>query len=383
MVCTVHSTQLVNHTEHIEGKAHKLQIQRRSPFSFKVKSISKLEKHTEFVSNKFQCNEIDCDSSFYDTGLLKVHTRAVHGILIECSECVLQRKFPVPEFLTCSELVDHYKTIHNKNVDENDLKTLGQVKNWKQGIIQCKLCPKPKLGNIGLWFGNELPEMKIKDHFIKNHNSHLHHWLRQITVGCQLCSFKVPGEKFLLWNIHLPVHELEAPESSHRGKKVPPGVLSYCCSYCGDQVPCNSQSQVHNAKYHLLQAFVCKLCQSGSYLYRTFDDVQIHLKQKHGVLKFKVSHLDHIVFPGDKDNLLDFAWVQCKRCNFNAVGLDRKTIGHQESSHSGGGLEHFMIYCRLCHKEYKPSQCPFDDPEDFRKHMLSHHSNIVKVLHDP
>ena len=71
--------------------------------------------------------------------------------------------------------------------------------------------------------------------------------------------------------------------------------------------------------------------------------VQTHLKLRHGV---PVSDLTNIVYPGSKRNLLNFSWVRCKRCAVSAIGLDKKTIGHQEFSHSGGGLEYFMIYCR-------------------------------------
>ena len=127
-----------------------------------------------------------------------------------------------------------------------------------------------------------------------------------------------------MWNTHFPVHEDETAS-------VKPCSVTSSCAYCGDQVPYNGQT--HIAKYHLLQTFVLKLCQVGKYFYRSLDGVP-------------VSDLTNIVYPGSKRNLLNFSWVRCKRCAVSAIGLDKKTIGHQEFSHSGGGLEYFMIYCR-------------------------------------
>ena len=83
--------------------------------------------------------------------------------------------------------------------------------------------------------------------------------------------------------------------------------------------------------------------------------------------------------PGDKGDLLGFAWVKCKvqGCGFTGIGLQAETLRHQARAHSGGGINFFNIFCRIC-----PSSKVFDDASDFSAHMRQSHSELVELLPD-
>ena len=127
-------------------------------------------------------------------------------------------------------------------------------------------------------------------------------------------------------------------------------------------------------------AFTCKLCPGDKYFYYRLEDVKTHLRVYHFGLN--IDHDSNINFPGNKKNLLGFSWVRCKRCDFSGIGLGKEIILHQNKEHKGGGLEHFMIYCRLCHKDFETckSVTPFDDPVEFETHMKTHHPMTVQAL---
>ena len=89
----------------------------------------------------------------------------------------------------------------------------------------------------------------------------------------------------------------------------------------------------------------------------------------------------NILYPGDKQSLTGFAWVQCKssRCSFRGIGLGGEVRAHLRKHSLGeGSLANFLIFCRLCHKEAGIDN--FDDQKEFVEHVKIHHKCIYDVL---
>ena len=87
----------------------------------------------------------------------------------------------------------------------------------------------------------------------------------------------------------------------------------------------------------------------------------------------------------NKENLLGFAWVRCKRlgCGFTGKGLEADTLRHQVQVHNGGGMKFFNIFCRICTHPGHVTQTSevFDDASDFVSHMKRcHQEEHVKLL---
>ena len=401
--CNVHCNKKDQFDQHRSGKNHKKKTGDKDPQKFSKSkspqqptekdkdnfvpdsdSASVSSQNNEAQNQGYSCHA--CTETFSHPQNLKQHIRGIHGYLIKCKQCVSMNHYPAEEVLTCRELITHFDKDHNEKIKSYDLKFYGQVNNWKQGVIRCKLC-EPKLGGKGLWMTNELDRGKIRAHFNIHHSSFVLKWMDHIFLQCQLCSYEVPTDRVQMWTAHLHTAHISEEDkttsstSSESFKANPGGVVTSPCNYCGENViKSGSAEQQHIANNHAMLAFTCKLCPGDKYFYHRFEDVKTHLRVHHFGLN--IDHDSNINFPGNKKNLLGFSWVRCKRCDFSGIGLGKEIILHQNKEHKGGGLEHFMIYCRLCHKDFETckSVTPFDDPVEFETHMKTHHPMIVQAL---
>jgi len=338
------------------------------------------ESHNK--SGSFYCHS--CDDRFESLKKLLIHIEELHGSLIKCKECISNSYVPA-QVLTCQDLIEHIQDAHHKTVKEYDLKHFGVIKNWRSGFARCILCPS-KVGAPGFWFTNEIIVHKLQEHFQEYHpteSDQPQKFLHKIEIGCQLCSVKLDGTKGSTWKNHLTSHEEDGDQhdkTSHSDNVSNNGVTKKPCAYCGDPLVATGEAeQRHIKKYHAVNTFSCKLCfQSERYHYQNLEDVLNHLKMKH--FGTDVTNLKNVLFPGRKDILTAFAWVKCKLCEFTAIGLGHEIQNHQHLKHSGGGLKHYSIFCRLCDKVYNPKIAPFHDDRDFEDHIEYFHREIFNLL---
>eukprot|EP00088_Acartia_fossae_P049048 TRINITY_DN53765_c0_g1_i1.p2 TRINITY_DN53765_c0_g1~~TRINITY_DN53765_c0_g1_i1.p2 ORF type:complete len:100 (+),score=8.51 TRINITY_DN53765_c0_g1_i1:35-301(+) len=85
-----------------------------------------------------------------------------------------------------------------------------------------------------------------------------------------------------------------------------------------------------------------------------------------------------VIYPGSKEDLTPMAWVKCKSCDYQGVGLGKETLTH--SKIHGEGLVHFVIMCRICHPKYDPKSALFDDRKEFEEHVYIYHKQIFDTL---
>lgn len=385
-ICKVHSLSKVTHDQHLKGKKHQSNSKSAKPKGFmQIKSPIKFGNLGNVAAFPDQKHCPSCDEIFTDVTELNFHVREAHGIFITCKECKVL-KHPAFEALTCEELVDHLTADHYKtNIVESDLKYYGEVPNWKQGYIKCNLCPPIKLGNIGLWFDNEVNTVKMRNHFKAHHSKHTFNAISYLTLGCQLCSTTLTSEKMPTWLSHLASHQtaqVPAEQVSYnpaKGEQVSynsaKGGTTSTCPYCSTPVP-QADEQEHVKSHHLHLTFSCKLCPvADRFLYKDYDDILRHLKLKHN----GNNPNQNIIFPGDMKNLANFAWVKCKTCDFKGLGLGKEVMKHLAEKHRSGGLQDFNIFCRICDKDER-SICNFDDAEEFIDHMQTGHGGMIKYL---
>jgi len=375
-ICKVHSLSKVTHDQHLSGKKHQSLSKGSKPKGFiEIKSPIKFGNLGNVAAFPDQKHCPSCDETFTDLTELNYHVREAHGIFITCKECKVL-KHPAFEALTCEELVDHLKADHYKtNIVESDLKYYGEVPNWKQGYIKCNLCPPLKLGNIGLWFTNEVNTVKIRNHFKAYHSKHTFNAISYLTLGCQLCSTTLTSDKMPTWLSHLASHQSAQAPAEEACFKPGKGATTSTCPYCSTPVP-KADEQEHVKSHHLHLTFSCKLCPVAErFLYKDYDDILRHLKLKHN----GNNPNQNIIFPGDMKNLANFAWVKCKTCDFKGLGLGKEVMRHLAEKHRSGGLQDFNIFCRICDKDEK-SICNFDDAEEFIDHMQTGHGAMIKYL---
>jgi len=369
--CQVHSTSKVNHEMHLAGKKHSSLS--KSKEEVQIEAVFPDEKHCP-----------SCDNTFESMRELEMHVKQVHNFLIICKECKVLKQLPPYAALTCQDLVDHLTNDHHKtNVVATDLKYFGDVKNWKQGYIKCNKCPPLKLGNVGHWFENEVDSAKIKLHFKTFHPKHEFNAISYLTFGCQLCNKTFTSDRMSDWLSHISSHQPFQPDVSQGedqadvGKQNKPcswGTTSICPYCCVKTV--NTDLQSHIKSQHLQLSFSCKLCPVAErYLYTDYDDILRHLKLKHN----GNNPHQNIIFPGDMNNLTNFAWVKCKTCDFKGIGLGKEVRNHLAEKHKGGGLQDFNIFCRICDKDDR-AVCNYDDAEEFADHMRIGHDGIIKYL---
>ena len=334
----------------------------------------------------FQCPA--CKEGFQTVLRLKDHLKNSHDVVIICKECEALGHNPVGQVLLCSELIDHYNQIHNKEMAQGDLPFYGRKRQGEmrpQGYVMCKLCPWPSfqtLGSPGLWITNEPNMTTIKNHFKKFHPEHVRDFQEKIVLGCQLCKDQLPGTRDLsLWRALLDKHRREEREEEGEGmsSNTARTVHTNLCPYCGDTVGKGSAGQNHIKRHHLHLTFACKQCQLAErFYYPTLDDVHRHLKLKH--LGVGRNCNNKVVFPGSRANLAAFAWVKCKTCDFRGIGHGREVRNHLKS-HLGSGEENLEIFCRICHKDDQALGI-FEDFQEFIIHFEENHGDILPFLAD-
>lgn len=325
-----------------------------------------------------------CEDTFDSMRELEMHVKQVHDLLIICKECKVLKQLPPYAALTCQDLMDHLTNDHHKtNIVAGDLKYFGEVKQWKQGYLKCNMCPPLKLGNVGHWFKNELFSSKIKFHFKTFHPKHEFNAISYLTFGCQLCNETFTSDRMSDWLSHISSHQPFQPVASQvedqadEGKQPKPGSggPTSTCPYCFTKIA-NADSQNHIKSQHLQLSFSCKLCPVAErYLYTDYDDILRHLKLKHN----GNNPHQNIIFPGDMNNLTNFAWVKCKTCDFKGIGLGKEVRKHLAEKHKNGGLQDFNIFCRICDKDDR-AVCNYDDADEFADHMRVGHDGIIKYL---
>lgn len=381
-ICQVHSLSKVSHDQHQEGKRHKSNLEGLKTIeTIQIKSPVKFHQ-TPKAAAPGLAHCPSCDKTFYDQREVECHVRQVHQIFITCKECKVLKQLPAFEALTCTELIEHLTSDHHKtNIVEHDLKYYGEVQNWKQGYIKCNLCPPLKLGNVGLWFENEVKLEKMKNHFKTYHSKHLFNASTYLTLGCQLCSKTFTTDNMSTWLSHLASHQLVQPAAVQAQADVNDfynpgkGGTTSTCQYCSSKIV-QANEQEHVKSQHLQLTFSCKLCPvADRFLYKDYDDILRHLKLKHN----GNNPHQNIIFPGDMKNLSNFAWVKCKTCDFKGLGLGKEVMKHLAEKHKRGGLQDFNIFCRICDKDER-SVYNYDDAEDFADHMHTGHDGIIKHL---
>ena len=374
-ICDVHCTGDAPFQQHLAGKVHRSK-----------ESAQSSHQEESLDHHLFQCPA--CKEGFQKAAKLREHVKNSHDIVIICKECEALGHNPVGQVLLCSELIDHYNQIHNKEMTPADLPFYGRKRQAgamrPQGYVMCKLCPWPSyntLGSPGLWINNEPNMTTIKNHFKKFHPDNVRDFQERIVLGCQLCLDQLPGTRDLsLWRALLDKHRREEGEGEGAGppEKSARTVKTNLCPYCGDTVGKGAAGQSHIKRQHLHLTFACKLCQlSDRFYFPSLEDVFRHLKLNH----LKISRNNsQIVFPGSKSNLSAFAWVKCKTCDFRGVGHGREVRNHLRS-HLGSGEENLEIFCRICHRDDKALGI-FEDFQEFIIHFEENHSDIVPFLHD-
>ena len=387
-ICQIICTSEGNLAQHNAGKAHAEKVKLATDADQKTKppaepsaDINTSSSQCRSQSNRLLfCHAQGCYATFANEIQLKRHIRSLHGYLIKCTECVAMKQTPA-EVLTCEELIKHYDEAHNKVMKEYDLKFFGDVKNWKQGYVKCKLCDT-KLGSPGLWFTNEMNMTVIGAHFEDKH-PHCKQIprQRQITLGCQLCLFKVEGSACYSWLNHLSTHAPDDNRDSAQMNSIgsSSGLVTSPCVFCGEKVvKSGNAEQKHIETQHQDLAFQCKLCvPADRYYYTRREQVLDHLRLKH--FGQDVVKDENIKYPGDRNSLLGFAWIKCKNCEFSGVGLGEDLIQHQVKAHYGGGIKFFNIFCRLCHKDDRVVDV-LETAEEFKDHMKVKHSELLKKL---
>ena len=341
--------------------------------------LERSRREDEGVDNPYHCPA--CQKSFLELSQLKAHIKTNHDILIKCKECEAMGYNPAAQVLFSHELIDHYDVVHNKTMTETDLPFFGKKGNGleqmkPQGYIRCNLCPKPSyqtLGSPGLWFTNSLPMNSIKEHFRHYHPETRSSVLDQITLGCQLCQDRLPGQNASRWTALLSKHRQNVTEE---GKKASSSVLTSACSYCGELVPREEVvSQKHIKEHHHRLTFSCKLCPLvDRFYYDSILDVFRHLHDKH----FGERTINQVVLPGTRSNFSAFAWAKCKTCDFRGIGWGKEVFSHLRS-HPGSGLDNFDIFCRLCPKDDKGVET-FENFVEFQSHFRKKHCDIINRL---
>ena len=415
-ICKICCRSPLTFEQHIAGKTHAENVQKKSkdrekpPGNPKIltrksrplppKSASSSTSQSIAVSQQatdLQCH--GCDEKFGSIQSLTRHIHEVHGFIIKCSECEEKGQAPA-EVLTCKALIVHYLEAHNKAIKDYDLKLYGTVNNWKQGYVRCKLCSmdvrRRRLGGPGLWFTNSLDKTAMRAHFKTYHDNLASNVkpLSQVVLGCQLCTISdFSSSSTFSWQTHLATHskrntDVSEESTSQTESTGASNLVTGPCSYCGDKVvKTGNAEQMHVRNKHLELSFRCKMCKGKQTCYERLEDVERHLEERHGW------HSDNgkikavqVHMPGDKGDLLGFAWVRCKRlgCGFTGIGMKAETLRHQAKDHNGGGIKYFNIFCRICvsSKKVDKSTEVFDDASDFSNHMRQCHQELVELLPD-
>ena len=401
-ICQICCPSQYGYEQHLAGKAHLAKVKAASNGwdESTEESVQVTSENSEIISKSKFIPSIGChgcEKIFSTVPELKKHINEVHGFIIKCSECEGMNQTPA-EVLTCQELIDHYSDIHNKTIKENDFKFYGKVNTW-QGYVRCKLC-KIKLGGPGLWFTNSPKHQSVLEAHFKTHHASMASNVgtieSQVVLGCQLCTKEFSSSASHSWKSHLATHGeknkdlsvVSPPEIAETLRAAGSNLVTSPCSYCGEKVVNTGNAmQNHIKSKHFHLSFRCKMCNPGErYCFERLDDVKSHLRVKHyGIGNVTAAQVD---MPGDKGNLGGFAWLKCKRpgCGFTGIGLEAES--HQSEVHGhkgGGGLHHFVIFCRLCTKKDKvtPLSPVFVDALDLSKHIRSDHKVEFDLLPDP
>ena len=379
-LCSVQCSGAQQFQEHLGGKKHRANETSQDCLTPEAPR-SPQEESAEYL---FQCPA--CKDGFQKAGKLNEHVKSSHDVVILCKECEAMGHNPVGEALFCSELMDHYKQIHHKEMTAGDLPFYGRKRQGEmrpQGYVMCRLCPtKPSyqtLGSPGLWMTNEPNLTTIKNHFKKLHPDNVWNYKEKIVLGCQLCEDQLPGTRDLsLWRALLDKHRRDEVEEEGEGREVK-SARTNLCLYCGDTVGKGAACQTHIKRQHLHLTFACKLCSLNErFYYPSLEDVHRHLKMKH--LGVGRNNNNQIVFPGSRSNLAAFSWAKCKTCDFRGVGSGREVRNHLQS-HQGSGEENLEIFCRICHKDDKALGI-FEDFQEFIEHFQDTHRDILLFLAD-
>ena len=410
-ICKICCSDPRTYEQHIAGKIHAANVQQekskdseKSPRNLEISTRKSLSLISQSIASSPSKPTSDllchgCDEKFGSIQSLTRHIHDVHGFIIKCSKCVEKGQTPA-EVLTCKALIVHYLEAHNKAIKDYDLKLYGTVNNWKQGYVRCKLCSmdvrRRRLGGPGLWFTNSLDKTVMRAHFKTYHDNLASNVkpLSQVVLGCQLCTISdFSSSSTFSWQTHLATHskrntDVSEESTSQTESTGASNLVTGPCSYCGDKVvKTGNAEQMHVRNKHLELSFRCKMCKGKQTCYERLEDVERHLEERHGW------HSDNgkikavqVHMPGDKGDLLGFAWVRCKRlgCGFTGIGMKAETLRHQAKDHNGGGIKYFNIFCRICvsSKKVDKSTEVFDDASDFSNHMRQCHQELVELLPD-
>jgi len=380
--CQVHSISEINHQKHLEGKKH-LSLSQTQPRPYSVGS-----QHCPICPERFnKASEVTAHMKHHET-----------FSYIRCKECISLKYIPF-EALTKAELCTHLMDHHFKKKEQlkdGDWIFYGEIRNYKQGVVKCVLCLKDKkfkIGGPGLWLDNKLDHAKVTEH-----NEDLHSGTARIatmfniSLACQLCDREFSVTKVQDWADHLTSHLPTENPARHNMFRPNPASTSPSrgplspCPYCATPLS-NTELQDHVKKMHSKLSFSCKLCpMEERYHYEDYTGILKHLNIRHP--GNAVENLNagekaraNILYPGDKQSLTGFAWVQCKssRCSFRGIGLGGEVRAHLRKHSLGeGSLANFLIFCRLCHKEAGIDN--FDDQKEFVEHVKIHHKCIYDVL---
>lgn len=391
-ICQVSLNGPKQHEAHMKGLSHlkkakdfvqSQEQQDKEPTSDKPVDVSvedcSVDTSSEDIGH-LQCNSLGCKEKFKEVEDLVQHVKEMHGFLITCTSCITMKWKP-KECLTIFQLIEHVESDHKQKITQHDLKFYGNVTNWKQGYIKCKLCPEPELGKTGFWLTNEMDKGKIRQHFKECHTSYYNDFVPHISLGCQLCPAQRTGTEIKSWTSHLMTHadDQDQAETPAPVNKPSGSVVTSPCKYCGEKVVTSGNNeQTHIKEKHPHLSFSCKPCHGSGdrYLYYDVQHVLRHLKLKH---TFKENEREKmVIYPGSKDELGALAWVQCKSCVYQGVGLGKETLSH--SKIHGEGLVHFVIMCRICHPKYDPKSDFFDNQKEFEEHVFTYHKPIFDQL---
>ena len=99
-------------------------------------------------------------------------------------------------------------------------------------------------------------------------------------------------------------------------------------------------------------------------------------------LRHGLQNLREVEMPGSRSDLGGLAWVECKHCRYQGMGLGRETLRHTEQ-HPGASIEDFTIFCRLCHSHKNAEEKVKDvleNREEFEEHVRERHPDIILCM---
>jgi len=221
----------------------------------------------------FQCPA--CKEGFQTVLRLKDHLKNSHDVVIICKECEALGHNPVGQVLLCSELIDHYNQIHNKEMAQGDLPFYGRKR-------QGEMCP---------YCGDTVGKGSAGQNHIKRHHLHL-------TFACKQCQL---AERFYYPTLddvhrHLKLKHLGVGRNCNN-KVVFPGSRANLaafawvkCKTCDFRGIGHGREVRNHLKSHLgsgeenLEIF-CRICHKDDQALGIFEDFQefiIHFEENHG-----------------------------------------------------------------------------------------------------